>query len=119
MDEDTKMGYLPSSFFDRLGKGHNSSQSIIEWGGEVSYPKADSISPQMGSGFLPKEGFGKAAFVQQLKYTNVDLETKSVADDLTVVSEYYSDSDGCYGIGNPSRDRDGEYIIFYGGPGFC
>ncbi|KAF3448575.1 hypothetical protein FNV43_RR09288 [Rhamnella rubrinervis] len=62
---DKYVGYWPKSIFTSLAQG----ASEISWGGEV-YSPINELSPAMGSGHFPEEGFGKAAFVNQIKVLN-------------------------------------------------
>ncbi|RWR82669.1 hypothetical protein CKAN_01139800 [Cinnamomum micranthum f. kanehirae] len=92
------VGYWPGSMI----KNMETSADLIQWGGQVwnSAPGGTRTSTQMGSGHFAKEGYGKAAFLNDYKFRT--MATKP----------------SCYSISKvliPSK-RPG-VNFFYGGPG--
>uniref|UniRef100_M4DS15 Neprosin PEP catalytic domain-containing protein n=1 Tax=Brassica campestris TaxID=3711 RepID=M4DS15_BRACM len=110
------VGYWPNPLFSYSGLAEGADH--VWWGGEVFSADKDRISPIMGSGFVPQDDFGKAAYINGLRV--IDRYTRKVmmppAKDLVV----YASSPTCYNVKTISRR--GEYwsrAIFYGGPAGC
>lgn len=62
MCEDKYVGYWPKEIFTFMADGAN----FVLWGGDV-YSPINELIPAMGSGHFPQEGYGKAAYVNQIK----------------------------------------------------
>ena len=110
------VGYWPNPLFSYNGLAEGADN--VWWGGEVFSADKNRISPIMGSGFVPQDDFGKAAYINGL--TVIDRYSRKVmmppAKDLVV----YASSPTCYNVKTISRR--GEYwsrAIFYGGPAGC
>ncbi|KAK9063462.1 hypothetical protein SSX86_017332 [Deinandra increscens subsp. villosa] len=104
------MGYWPATLFTDL-RDHATS---VEYGGEVFSGTLGGAhtSTQMGSGHFPDEGFGKAAYVRNLRVIYEDNMLNDVSNLQTFV-----DKAECYGVRNGYGDDWGNYIYF-GGPGY-
>uniref|UniRef100_A0ACD5ZDX7 Uncharacterized protein n=1 Tax=Avena sativa TaxID=4498 RepID=A0ACD5ZDX7_AVESA len=107
----TPIGYWPSSLFDNLKDKSN----IAFWGGHLSGPTVQSNFPEMGSGHFASEGFGKAAFMRDIKI--VDGNNKYATPNIvkTIAS---SSKMTCYTVDKFGHD-DGGMHVYYGGPGGC
>ncbi|KAL0659615.1 hypothetical protein Bca4012_080200 [Brassica carinata] len=110
------VGYWPNPLFSYNGLAEGADN--VWWGGEVFSADKNRISPIMGSGFVPQDDFGKAAYINGLRV--IDRYSRKVmmppAKDLVV----YASSPTCYNVKTISRR--GEYwsrAIFYGGPAGC
>ncbi|KAG2245168.1 hypothetical protein Bca52824_093018 [Brassica carinata] len=109
------VGYWPNPLFSYSGLAEGADN--VWWGGEVFSAGKDRISPIMGSGFVPQDDFGKAAYINGLRV--IDHVRKLIippAKDLVV----YASSPTCYNVKTISRR--GAYwsrAIFYGGPAGC
>lgn len=91
------------------------------WGGDV-YSIISDLSPQMGSGHFPQEGYGKAAYVNQIQVipNKPSKYNSEYSDPLPYYLKLYVDVPNCY---NDIKYLDtkgswGNYI-FFGGPGNC
>ncbi|KAF4353286.1 hypothetical protein F8388_026289 [Cannabis sativa] len=62
MYEKEPVGYWPKDIIPRLGEG----ATAVSWGGEI-YRPVGTVSPAMGSGELPNQGFGKSAYIMRIK----------------------------------------------------
>lgn len=110
---DKYVGYWPKSIFTSLAEG----ASEISWGGEV-YSPINELSPAMGSGHFPQEGYGKAAFVNQLKV--LYDRNSNYGDPYKYALKMYTNSPLCYnGIHNVAKVGDWGHYIYFGGPGSC
>ncbi|XP_051220809.1 protein neprosin-like [Lolium perenne] len=108
-EENTPIGYWPSSLFTRIkDKGDFSF-----WGGHVAGPTASINSPQIGSGHFASEGYGKAAFMKNIQI--VDEKNKLVTPnrdkDLFGTSDLTKYTVDGYGV-----NKYGMHM-YYGGPG--
>lgn len=101
------VGYWPASLFPNLR--HNAT--LIEYGGEVYREDTEHTSTQMGSGHLPNEGRGKAAYVRNLAVVDKENLINPVSD-LDLESNNLS----CYDVISGFDKVLGRYILF-GGPG--
>uniref|UniRef100_A0ACD5XGZ5 Uncharacterized protein n=1 Tax=Avena sativa TaxID=4498 RepID=A0ACD5XGZ5_AVESA len=107
-EENTLIGYWPSSLFPRLkDKGDFSF-----WGGYVYGPTASSDSPQIGSGHFASEGYGKAAFMRNIQI--VDNNNKLVTPNKYKVLIGTSDLTK-YTVDGYEVDKNGMHM-YYGGP---
>lgn len=88
--------------------------TMVNWGGEIFNTKQQGhhTSTQMGSGFYPEEGFGKASFIKNINYVDYFSTSKDPED----VNPYATQA-SCYNIGVSKDSNYGTYIYF-GGPGF-
>ncbi|XBI22366.1 hypothetical protein VPH35_063393 [Triticum aestivum] len=108
-EEKTPIGYWPSSLFSHFkDKGISSF-----WGGFVQGPTASSDSPQIGSGHVASEGYGKAAFMRDIQIVdnNNKLVTPNRHKDLVGSSDKKK-----YSIDGYKVDNHGMHM-YYGGPG--
>ncbi|KAG7584473.1 Neprosin [Arabidopsis suecica] len=113
---DEPIGYWPRSLFHFEGLANGANR--IFWGGEVFSSVENMISPIMGSGHFPQEGFKKAAFVNGLKV--IDHVSKEVTSPPTSGLMLFADSPTCYNVQTISTvGEDWSSAIFYGGPGGC
>ncbi|MFS7906284.1 putative neprosin [Helianthus anomalus] len=103
------IGYWPASLFSYLSQ----SASSVQWGGEVINRRSGGLhtTTQMGSGYFPQEGFGKASFIKNILTVN-DNNTLTTPQNLNT----YTTQKSCYDIVNGIADDWGSYI-FFGGPG--
>ncbi|XP_062217851.1 protein neprosin-like [Phragmites australis] len=105
------IGYWPSSLFSAMkDKAH-----FCFWGGLVRGPTASTDPPLMGSGHFAAEGFGKAAFVRDIKV--VDGSNKFVNPNAGKARPG-SSRQQCYTV-DGFGVNDGGMHTFYGGPGHC
>jgi Neprosin len=70
----------------------------------------------MGSGHLPSEGYGKAAFVVNAKIVNKNnlVVTPDIESLLTI-----AETPNCYQVGETKVREGGGVGFFYGGFGGC
>lgn len=68
----------------------------------------------MGSGHFAKEGFGKSAFMKDIKIVDENNKYVTPNMDKTIVGS----TQGCYSVDNLGHDYGGMHV-FYGGPGGC
>ena len=111
-------GYYPAKLFTR---GSNqpeqtleSSANQINWYGEIAQSEDAQTTTDMGSGHFAKDGYGKAAYLRNLKYT-----------DTGGADQDYDGSSGTV-VSDPKRysidaywDQDAQWgnHFFLGGPG--
>ncbi|PNT65518.1 uncharacterized protein LOC112272471 [Brachypodium distachyon] len=107
----TPIGYWPNSIFSHL----KDSVTEVGWGGQVYGPTIQSNFPQMGSGHFAWEGFGKAAYVSNIKIVRNNNKYYTPDTDQTFAK---STRPNCYPVGNYGQDEGGMHI-YYGGPGGC
>ncbi|EFH62255.1 hypothetical protein ARALYDRAFT_319549 [Arabidopsis lyrata subsp. lyrata] len=113
---DEPIGYWPRSLFHFEGLANGANR--IFWGGEVFSSVENMISPIMGSGHFPQEGFKKAAFVNGLKV--IDHVSKEVRSPPTSGLMLFANSPTCYNVQTISTvGEEWSSAIFYGGPGGC
>ena len=108
-EENTLIGYWPSSLFTRIkDKGDFSF-----WGGHVAGPTASLESPQIGSGHFASEGYGKAAFMRNIQIVdeNNKLVTPNENKDLVGTSDILK-----YSVDGYEVNKKGMHM-YYGGPG--
>ncbi|KAL5208726.1 hypothetical protein ABZP36_033161, partial [Zizania latifolia] len=105
----TKIGYWPVSQFSYL----KDKAIFAYWGGFVQGPTASLDPPQMGSGHFACEGFGKAAFIRDIRIVNEN--NKLVTPDLGRADPGTSDPPKYSYCSNGVNDN-GMYV-YYGGPG--
>jgi Arabidopsis proteins of unknown function. len=100
-------GYYPHSLYGDGILARNATR--IGWGGEDS---GEPTALQMGSGALPNEGWGRAAYHDVVFY--IDTNTVSQWPSLSAVE---IPSSNCYDtdISNASANRSKTYL-YYGGP---
>ncbi|KAI7749393.1 hypothetical protein M8C21_023942 [Ambrosia artemisiifolia] len=103
------IGYWPASLFSYLRE----SASVVAWGGEVINQRSGGqhTTTQMGSGYFPQEGFGKASFIRNIQTVD-ETNTLTTPQDLNT----YTSQKSCYDIVKGLTDNWGSYI-FFGGPG--
>ncbi|KFK28907.1 hypothetical protein AALP_AA7G063700 [Arabis alpina] len=108
------VGYWPKSLF--IGSGLVNGAHLSSWGGQVYSPLAEK-SPLMGSGHFPKEGFGKAAFINGINI--IDGSGKVLIPQIYTIKTHES-SPNCYKAKYIHDDADPWYrAVYYGGPGGC
>ncbi|XP_010467932.1 PREDICTED: uncharacterized protein LOC104747921 [Camelina sativa] len=122
------IGYWPRSLFN--GEGIANGASRVFWGGEVFSAVRQRISPIMGSGHFPQEGYRKAAFVNGLKVIDhvSEKNTSPPATNRAIFANsprasdliLFANSPTCYKV--ETKSGVGEYwstAIYFGGPGGC
>jgi hypothetical protein len=87
----------------------------VFWGGYVHGPTVEMNPPQVGSGHFAEEGFGKAAFVRDIKVVN---ENNVLVTPDTRKSFAQSSRTKCYTVADYGQDKNGMHVYF-GGPGNC
>ncbi|XP_071680616.1 protein neprosin-like [Lolium perenne] len=107
----TPVGYWPASIFNHLKDKSN----IAFWGGHLSGPTVQSYFPEMGSGHYASEGYGKAAFVRDIKIVDGNNMYVTPNSAKTIAS---SSKMTCYTVDKFGQDNDGMHV-YYGGPGGC
>ncbi|CAN8324363.1 unnamed protein product [Cochlearia groenlandica] len=109
------IGYWPSSLF--TGGGLAWEADRVFWGGEVISLANPRMSPGMGSGYFPQEGYKKAAYMNGLKVLAKDTKVMiPKAKDLIP----FTNTPTCYNL--EAKSGDGDFwsrYFFYGGPGGC
>ncbi|XP_062227306.1 protein neprosin-like [Phragmites australis] len=110
-DKKTPVGYWPHTLFKYM----NDHASSSLWGGHVHGPTVMSQSPEMGSGHFAEEGFGKAAFVRDIKIVN---ENNEFVNPDTHSSYAKSTKEACYNVAKFGYNPDGMHVYF-GGAGKC
>ncbi|KAM7267190.1 hypothetical protein ACFE04_009356 [Oxalis oulophora] len=110
---DENIGYWPSSLFSFLT---TEGAVIVQWGGAIQNDGHNfrHTSTDMGSGYYPYEGFGKASIIKNIV----------IFDENTVASQPHpvipkANRPGCYDVkvfDSTPGDRNGIYL-YYGGPG--
>jgi PKD repeat protein len=109
----TWVGYFPNSLYNSQGIANYSDK--IDFGGEIVNDLIGGLhtTTQMGSGHFPSEGFGVAAFTEQIRYFDT-LGNQYDSTGLTKLvtnATYYDLS-----LGSSSDPNVGIYFYF-GGPG--
>ncbi|CAM0909234.1 unnamed protein product [Alopecurus aequalis] len=104
----TPIGYWPASLFTKLKDKSN----IAFWGGHLRGPTVQSNFPEMGSGHFASEGFGKAAFVRDIKIVNGNNTYATPNIVKTIAS---SSRMTCYTVDKFGQDDHGMHV-YYGGP---
>jgi hypothetical protein len=89
--------------------------NIAFWGGHLSGPTVQSYFPEMGSGHYASEGYGKAAFVRDIKIVDGNNMYVTPNSAKTIAS---SSKMTCYTVDKFGQDNDGMHV-YYGGPGGC
>ncbi|KAL7588415.1 hypothetical protein Lser_V15G41127 [Lactuca serriola] len=104
-----QVGYWPKELFTDL----HDHAAKIEFGGEVynTSPEGPHTTTQMGSGHFSSEGFGKAAYVNNIQMVDQNNVLHPVSD-LQLGAENMN----CYDVSNGYSSTWGNYI-FFGGPG--
>jgi len=103
------IGYYPESVFNG-GQMTKNAERIV-FGGETA-TDTDTLPP-MGSGDWPANGWKKAAFHSNIKYTDTDRNVKAAA--LAVNQQ----SPNCYKVATPPVPQAAAWgsYFFFGGPG--
>ncbi|KAG7956575.1 hypothetical protein I3843_11G130800, partial [Carya illinoinensis] len=113
MFQDKYVGYWPKAIFTSLAEGGD----FISWGGQVYSPMKEG-SPEMGSGHFPEEGYGKSAYINQIKV--VDREINGFVDPSESATKIYADKPYCYNaIHNVLKDNEWGHHVYFGGHGNC
>ncbi|THU71663.1 hypothetical protein C4D60_Mb04t03850 [Musa balbisiana] len=107
--DSTVVGYWPSSLFSHLADNATS----VQFGGEIvnNGPSGVHTGTQMGSGYFPEEGYGRAAYTRNLQLvdaTNTLVPVQSLS--LT------AGKPNCYNITTGVNSDWGTHF-FFGGPG--
>ncbi|MCH83608.1 DUF239 domain protein [Trifolium medium] len=108
-DSETNIGYWPKEMFNHLNNG----ASKVRFGGET-YASSDLLSPPMGSGRLPKEGYQYSALFGKLQY--IDSEYSHI--DVISMKPFSDTKPDCYDL--KYYDELGKVYrraLMYGGPG--
>jgi Neprosin len=103
------VGYYPERIFNGGQLTKNADE--LDFGGETD-PGGD-VWPFMGSGAYPDQGWTKAAYQSNVKYTDLNRNVRAAT--LRVQRE----SENCYKVGTPAVQNArvwGTYF-FFGGPG--
>ncbi|KAJ4814033.1 hypothetical protein LUZ62_026599 [Rhynchospora pubera] len=104
------VGYWPDSLFSSL----SGEASRLVWGGSIK-TSPWLPSPPMGSGHFPSEGFGKAAYIYDIKIVD-DHNTLRIPN-----SRFFTphvNENVCYDVAGLTDGNDG-VGFYYGGPGGC
>uniref|UniRef100_A0ACD5YK80 Uncharacterized protein n=1 Tax=Avena sativa TaxID=4498 RepID=A0ACD5YK80_AVESA len=107
----TLIGYWPSQLFTIL---KDKAVSAF-WGGQVAGPTVQENFPEMGSGHPASEGYGKAAFMGDIKI--VDRNNKYAKPDFHK-SFAATSKKKCYSVDSFGQDERGLHV-YYGGAGGC
>ncbi|KAL5710643.1 hypothetical protein ACHQM5_021182 [Ranunculus cassubicifolius] len=111
MKDELSIGYWPKSLFNYL----NTKANKVDWGGETSFLKP-GVDPAMGSGHFPSEGYGKAAYIREVKVIddNILMTWKAVRDGIPLARK-----PRCYQVEyNPNgKGAIPDAHFLYGGPG--
>jgi hypothetical protein len=104
------IGYYPEKEFN--GGQLTKNAEKIAYGGETAVRGVDTW-PVMGSKEWPAQGWTKAAYQSNIKYTATDLTVTT--PDLTP----YQPSPACYKVGKPAMNNPAAWgtYFFFGGPG--
>ncbi|CAN0825336.1 hypothetical protein LINGRAHAP2_LOCUS376 [Linum grandiflorum] len=107
----TDVGYWPAELLPNF----KTSAREIQWGGKVSNtkPKGFHTATQMGSGHFPNEGFGKAAWFNNLEY----VDDKGSFQDVRFIQRVAWE-DNCYDVEVQDWDNNYGTHFLYGGPGY-
>ncbi|CAN0878096.1 hypothetical protein LINGRAHAP2_LOCUS12288 [Linum grandiflorum] len=107
----TQVGYWPVELFTNL----KTSAQLLEWGGRVINTNANGnhTTTQMGSGSLPGEGWGKAAFIHHLEFADENGVFTSV-DNFTGQATRPE----CYDVLVQDWIKDFGSNFLYGGNGY-
>ncbi|GLJ35923.1 hypothetical protein SUGI_0720800 [Cryptomeria japonica] len=107
------VSYWPGALFSSLAE----STDLVEYGGEVVYSTNDIGTPlsktHMGSGYFPKEGFSKAAYIR-------DIQMHNSIDTLVYPQEnIIAGKPPCYNLtlGIDNTNPEWGHYMFFGGPG--
>ncbi|XP_054811349.1 uncharacterized protein LOC129312696 [Prosopis cineraria] len=105
------VGYWPASMFESLSA---ESATVIQWGGEVINRKSNGrhTSTEMGSGYFPRAGFGRASYFRDLSVVNENY--------YLISPNYirgYASKPRCYDIVLNGYSSDFGAHFFFGGPG--
>ncbi|KAK4253609.1 hypothetical protein QN277_010261 [Acacia crassicarpa] len=108
--QNTNLGYWSPLMFDRLSE----SATITQWGGEVINKKTNGrhTTTEMGSGYFPRAGFGKASFFKDVSIVN---ENNNLVSPNHIKA--FASKPKCYDIVINSYSVDWGSNFFYGGPG--
>ncbi|KAL5063402.1 hypothetical protein RYX36_025139 [Vicia faba] len=103
------VGYWPATLFTLLK--HNADN--INFGGEIvnENSRGSHTSTAMGSGHFAEEGFGKAAYIRNMKVIDSDSNLIPLNKPIFVAS-----NPDCYNIKGNTGSNWGDYMYF-GGPG--
>lgn len=102
------MGYWPGTLITKMAE----SADNIQWGGQILKTAPGGSKTQMGSGHFPKEGEGKAAFMNNCIFYHA-YETIAPINFPTRATK-----PSCYDISAPQNVRQQPGASFYyGGPG--
>ncbi|MFO1337207.1 MAG: neprosin family prolyl endopeptidase [Burkholderiaceae bacterium] len=108
-------GYYPCSLYD--SGGIRNAASFIDFGGEIvnTSPHGRHTMTDMGSGYKPSAGFGRAAYQRTIRYiTMVDGQATFATPSLT---ERRTGA-GCYDIDAFYADGDWKTYFYFGGEGY-
>ncbi|CAN8274147.1 unnamed protein product [Cochlearia groenlandica] len=108
------VGYWPATLF--IPEGLAKRAEYASWGGQAYSPSTEK-SPVMGSGHWPSEGFGKAAYVNDIKI--IDGSGKVLDPESGRMKTRETDSK-CYKAVYVHEDKEPWLrAVYYGGPGGC
>jgi len=102
------IGYWPTELFRSM-----KDKATIQYAGGLVRKSAAGALPQMGSGHFASEGFGKAAFVRNLRVFNGLYQLVTPDTRATFAKSTRED---CYSVSRYGQDAAGMYV-YYGGPG--
>jgi hypothetical protein len=109
------VGYYPTSIYN--GGQLSQNLNMIQYGGEVANSSGGDSFPQMGSGDFAENGFGEAAFQNQIFYIPQDEDAGlGVWADLSI---YDQSPVSCYKIELAYWPNGGDWgtYFYFGGPG--
>ncbi|XP_054811229.1 uncharacterized protein LOC129312592 isoform X1 [Prosopis cineraria] len=106
----TYVGYWPGSLFSRMSTG----ASNVQWGGEIVNLRSNGqhTTTDMGSGYFPQEGYGKASFFKELSIVDANNNLVSPKNFGLIVTNR-----NCYDITSYAYSNDLGVYFYYGGPG--
>ncbi|CAN8325670.1 unnamed protein product [Cochlearia groenlandica] len=109
------VGYWPNALF--VNSGLAKGTKLASWGGQVYSPLTEK-SPFMGSGHFPKEGFGKAAFINGIQI--IDRSGEALIPQIYTIKTH-SSNPKCYKSKYTTHADEELWMrtIYYGGPGGC
>ncbi|CAN0878103.1 hypothetical protein LINGRAHAP2_LOCUS12295 [Linum grandiflorum] len=109
--QELDVGYWPSELFYNM----KTSATKLAWGGRVTNtdPKGVHTTTQMGSGHLPGEGYGRAAWFEHLEYVDANGYFSHATD-----VESHATRPECYDVEMQMWDKDARTHFLYGGPGY-
>ncbi|KAL3636380.1 hypothetical protein CASFOL_020927 [Castilleja foliolosa] len=110
------VGYWPSQLFS--DNKNDTIATRVQLGGKITTTTTTNSSmPQMGSGYFPKEGYGKAACIQAIQvYSSMDRKDPILEPNFTPVYQKPECYDVDHQLGTKYKKALGNYF-FYGGPG--